>query len=173
MNENKIKYEITGGIQNYLGHTLYRVVYVTPFGIAEAGESGGGIQSEKNLEQGPGNAWVSENASVYDNVRVFGNVEVSGNAQVLGNVQVSGNAILRTGITKTSADFVVIGPQGNRNSYATYHIGSDTVCTGCFTGSLQAFEEKVIEKYSNHKYYEQYQKVIQIFKKHQKKGGKQ
>ena len=148
----------------FFGHTLRRIVCVTAFGSIAAGQIGGWIESEKNLKQVSGNAWVSGNAKVY------GDAEVSGNAKVYGDAEVYGCTILRTGVTKTSTDFVVIGPQGSRNSFATYHIESDTVCTGCFKGSLNAFSEKVTVVYCGNEYNAQYQRVIQVFEMYQKIG---
>lgn len=169
MSKTKIKFEFTGETMEFFGHTLRRIVCVTAFGSIAAGQIGGWIESEKNLKQVSGNAWVSGDAKVYGDAEVSGDAKVSGNAKVYGNAKVSGCTILRTGVTKTSTDFVVIGPQGSRNSFATYHIESDTVCTGCFMGSLNFFSEKVTLVYGDNKYNSQYQRVIHVFEMYQKK----
>lgn len=152
MSKTKIKFEFTGETMEFFGHTLRRIVCVTAFGSIAAGQIGGWIESEKNLKQVSGNAWVYGDAKVYGNAKVYG------------------CTILRTGVTKTSTDFVVIGPQGSRNSFATYHIESNTICTGCFMGSLNAFSEKVTLVYGDNEYNAQYQRAIQVFEMYQKKG---
>ena len=84
--------------------TLFRIQATVSFGSVVKGELGGYIESEKNLEQMSGDAWVSGDAQVYgdawvhgdaqvsDNARVYGNAWVSGDARVYGNAQVSGDA---------------------------------------------------------------------------------
>ena len=84
------KYEFTGETKVVSGVTLRRIralVAIAAIGV-NAGDLGGWIESEKNLSQVFGNAWVSGNA------RVFGNARVSGDAQVYGDARVSGNALV-------------------------------------------------------------------------------
>ncbi|MDP0396124.1 hypothetical protein Q7Y95_10420, partial [Glaesserella parasuis] len=69
----------------HFGRTLYRIKALITFGLVGAGQLGGYIETEKNLDHS-GNAWV------YDNARVFGNAMVYDNARVFGNARVYGNA---------------------------------------------------------------------------------
>lgn len=132
-----------------------------------------------------GNAWVYENAEVYGNAEVCGNAKVCGNAEVYGNAwvygdakvcgdaevcgdaKVCGNAILRRGLTKKMTDYIVIGPQGSRSSFATFHLRSDTVCSGCFVGNLNEFKEAVDKTHNPDRggviYNNQYQRAIRFF----------
>lgn len=71
------KYEMTGNSMNFRGHTLYQIRALRKFGQVQAGELGGFIASEKNLDQN-GIAWVGKGAFV------FGDAMVKNNAQVLG-----------------------------------------------------------------------------------------
>ncbi|MWQ00755.1 polymer-forming cytoskeletal protein [Glaesserella parasuis] len=93
----------------HFGRTLYRIKALITFGLVGAGQLGGYIETEKNLDHS-GNAWVYgnarvygnalvygnacvyDNAWVYDNARVYGNAQVYGNARVFGNAWVLGNA---------------------------------------------------------------------------------
>lgn len=145
------KYKFTGETKEVYGCTLHQIVCVTAFASVAAGEVGGYIEKDVNLSQ-DGNAWVS------------GDAEVSGNAEVFGNAEVCGNAILRRGSTETATDYIVIGPQGSRRSFATLHLPSNTVCTGCFVGNLNEFKVAVSTSHNHCKIFNaQYQRVIQVF----------
>lgn len=76
------KYEFTGETKIVLGVTFKRIRTVRAFGSIAAGTLGGWIESEENLAQFSGNAWVSGDAKVYGNAWVYGDAWVSGNAQV-------------------------------------------------------------------------------------------
>ena len=180
------KYKFTGITKEVYGRTLNQIVCVTAFASIKSGEIGGYIEKEVNLSQ-DGNAWVSGNAKVFGDAEVFGNAKVSGNAwvsgdaevfgdakvfgdaEVSGDAEVFGNAILRRGSTETATDYIVIGPQGSRRSFATLHLPSNTVCTGCFVGDLNEFKVAVSTSHNpNHcddckSFNEQYQRVIQVF----------
>lgn len=120
------------------GCTLHQIVCVTAFASVAAGEVGGYIEKEVNLSQ-------------------------DGDAEVFGNAEVCGNAILRRGSTETATDYIVIGPQGSRRSFATLHLPSNTVCTGCFVGDLNEFKVAVSTSHDCKIFNEQYQRVIQVF----------
>ena len=92
------KFELTSETKiNIFGKKLFRIKALISFGNVEAGETGGWVEKEENVNQS-GDAWVSGNAMVYGdawvsgNAMVYGNAEVSGNARVFGNAEVSGNA---------------------------------------------------------------------------------
>ena len=113
------------------------------------------------------NAWVCGNAKVYENAEVYGNAKVCGNAKVYGNAKVCGEAILRRGFTEKVTDYIVIGPQGTRSSFATFHLHSNTVCTGCFVGNLNEFKKAVYKTHNPDQgrvtFNNQYQRVIRVF----------
>ena len=73
------------------GTTLFRIICLTAFADVAAGEKGGYIRHESNL-QVYGDAWVYGNARVYGNAQVYGNAWVYDNARVYGNAQVYGDA---------------------------------------------------------------------------------
>ena len=154
------KYKFTGITKEVYGRTLNQIVCVTTFASIKSGEIGGYIEKEANLSQ-DGNAWVCGNAEVY------GNAEVCGNAWVCGNAKVCGEAILRRGFTEKVTDYIVIGPQGTRSSFATFHLHSKTVCTGCFVGNLNEFKKAVYKTHNPDQgrvtFNNQYQRVIRVF----------
>ncbi len=86
------KYEmVTDQTIKVSGSTLYRIKAKTAFADVDAGELGGYIESEANLDVS-GNAWVYGNAKVSGNANVSGNAKISGNAWVFGNAWVSQRA---------------------------------------------------------------------------------
>ena len=98
------KYKFTGEFKiDCFGRKVFRIEASISFGSVIAGDLGGWIEKESNLDQN-GDAWVSGNAQVSGNAWVSGNARVSGNAQVFedawvsedarvsGDAQVSGNA---------------------------------------------------------------------------------
>ena len=73
------------------GTVLYRIRALVDFSDVKAGELGGYIEKEANLDMS-GDAWVSDNARVYGNARVGGNAVVNGRARVGGNAMVNDRA---------------------------------------------------------------------------------
>ena len=136
------KYKFTGITKEVYGRTLNQIVCVTAFASIKSGEIGGYIEKEANLSQ-DGNAWVC------------------------GNAKVCGEAILRRGFTEKVTDYIVIGPQGTRSSFATFHLHSKTVCTGCFVGNLNEFKKAVYKTHNPDQgrvtFNNQYQRVIRVF----------
>lgn len=131
------KYKFTGETKEVYGCTLHQIACATAFASVAAGEVGGYIEKEVNLSQ-DGNAWV------------------------FGDADVFGDAILRRGSTETATDYIVIGPQGSRRSFATLHLPSNTVCTGCFVGDLNEFKVAVSTSHNHCKIFNE-QRVIQVF----------
>ena len=93
--EPQKKYELVEADSiEWMGRKLYRIralVAIAALGVA-AGDLGGYVESENNLSQVSGDAWVSGDARVYGNARVYGDAWVSGNAWVYGDARVYGNA---------------------------------------------------------------------------------
>ena len=104
----KRKYELTKNFKMHNGKKLFQIRALIDVGSrAKAGELGGYVEEEKNLDQF-GNAWVYGDARVYGNAQVSGDAWVSGGAQVFGNAQVSGDAFVFGG-AQVSGDALVFG----------------------------------------------------------------
>ena len=133
------KYELVAEKSiEYFGLKLFRIRALISFGVVSAGEEGGFVESEKNVDQS-GNAWVSGNARVYGNAQVYGDARVYGDAQVSGNAWVYGNAQLLW-VSKVGGELGVL--TAFRNSF-----GGITVTRGCFIGTLDEFRAAVIKKH--------------------------
>ena len=145
------KYELVAEKSiEYFGLKLFRIRALISFGVVSAGEEGGFVESEKNVDQSgnawvygdarvSGNAWVSGDARVYGNAQVYGDARVYGDAQVSGNAWVYGNAQLLW-VSKVGGELGVL--TAFRNSF-----GGITVTRGCFIGTLDEFRAAVIKKH--------------------------
>ena len=85
------KYEFTGETKVFLNKTLHRIRAVVDFGTVHAGDVGGWIEKEEDLNH-CGDAWIYGDACVYGDAKVYGNAKVYGDAWVGGNAEVYGNA---------------------------------------------------------------------------------
>ena len=120
------KYELTDETKVFYGVTLHRIRALTAVGVlAAAGQLGGWVESEKNLEQS-GDAWV------------YGNARVSGNAQVSGDARVS-----------KTRHYLLIGPVGSEDRTVTIcrTRADDTtghyVQAGCWAGTVDQLAERI------------------------------
>ena len=140
--ENK-KYEFTGETKTFCGVTLRRIrALVTIIGVVNAGDAGGLIESEKNL-QVSGDAWVSGDARVSGNARVYGDALVSGDTWVYGDAWVCGDA--RVFGNAAICTFSGFGSKfRTTTAFIDKEIGIRVVC-GCFTGTLEQFRKQVIQ----------------------------
>ena len=126
------KYELTDETKVFYGVTLHRIRALTAVGVlAAAGQLGGWVESEKNLEQS-GDAWV------------YGDAWVSGNAWVFGNVRVSGDAW----VSKTR-HYLTVGPIGSEDRTVTicrtktYGTTGHYVQAGCWAGTVDQLAERI------------------------------
>ena len=151
------KYELTAETKvNFLGKTLFRIKALVSFGTVKAGELGGWIEKEENLNQS-GDAWVSGNALVYGNARVSGDAWVYGNAEVSGNAWVYGNA-----------DYSVVQGFGTCFRSTTFFRCKDKeirVACGCFFGTLAEFRKQV-EKTREGKVAKEYLMIADLMELH-------
>ncbi|MDG6254839.1 hypothetical protein [Glaesserella parasuis] len=171
----------------HLGRTLYRIKALITFGLVGAGQLGGYIETEKNLDHS-GNAWVYDNALVYDDARVYGNAcvydnalvygdaRVYGNAQVYGNARVYGNALVYGDAWVFGNAWVrslaVISERkmifwasnvGSENGTLTVSNGKFglIVTRGCFTGTVDEFLSKSKEVHDDKTHHE-YKLLIEV-----------
>ena len=153
------KFELTSEfITNISGTKLFRIKALVEFGNIKAGDLGGYIEKEENLDQ-DGDAWVYGNAEVWGNAKVYGNAWVYGDAEVCGNAEVYGNAWVY-GNAKVYGDAWVYGDAevcGNADYAYAHGFGSEYRTTtffrlkngdvgvrcGCFYGTIQEFRDKV------------------------------
>ena len=131
------KYELTDETIVYLGHTLHRIRALISFNDVQAGDLGGWIETEDNLDQDR-SAWVYGNAQVYGNARVCGDEK-----------------------------WMIFGPAGSRNDFTTFFAcadGSIGVKCGCFYGNLDDFAKKVQATHEDNDHAKVYKAAIEVAK---------
>lgn len=133
------KFELTTEFKMFCGRKLFRIRALIAFGNVKAGELGGCIEREENLNQS-GNAWVSGNA------RVYGNAWVSGNANYT-TIKGFGSAFRNTTFFRQADNTIGV------------------VC-GCFYGTLEEFRNKVSETHGDTKYAKEYLMIADLMEIH-------
>ena len=168
MKEQQKKYELTGEfIEHWSGKKLYRIRALVSFGVVVAGQLGGFVESEKNLDQSlSGNAWVSGDARVYGNAWVYGDARVYGDAWVYGNAWVYGDARVRSHAVISERKMIFLASNvGSENGTLTVFNGKDglIVTRGCFTGTVDEFLAKSAEVHDD-KTKNEYKLLIEVAK---------
>ena len=148
------KFELTSEfITNIFGTKLFRIKALIEFGNVKAGELGGFVEKEENLNH-EGNAWVCGNARVYGDAEVYGNAWVYGDAEVCGNARVYGND-----------DFATVHGFGSEHRTTTFFRlkdGNIGVRCGCFYGNLSEFSKKVVETHGETKKAKEYLMIADL-----------
>ena len=157
------KFELTSETKiNIFGKKLFRIKALISFGNVEAGETGGWVEKEENVNQS-GDAWVFGNAEVFGNARVSGNAWAFGNARVFDNARVSGNAWV-----SGNADYATIHGFGTQFRTTTFFRCKDKqvkVSCGCFYGTIPEFREQV-KNTRKGKIAEEYLMIADLMEKH-------
>ena len=186
-----LHYEFTGETIEYCFRTLHRIRAIKdlPIHCVEAGELGGWIEKEENLQ---GGAWVFDEAKVFDNAIVYGHAKIYNNALVyqdakvygdaailndsviFGNAEVFGNAkvynhtlIYEDAKIKSNNDFCSFINFGSANNETTFFRTKGNgvlVYCGCFSGTLQEFVDRVKETHKGTKYEKEYLTVVELVK---------
>ena len=138
MKEQQKKYELTDEfIEIFGGKKLYRIKALVSFGVVVAGQLGGFIESEKNLDQSlSGNAWVS------------------------------GDALVRSHAVISEHKMIFWASNvGSENGTLTVFNGKDglIVTRGCFTGTVDEFLAKSAEVHDD-KTKNEYKLLIEVAK---------
>ena len=116
------KFELTSEFIYFFGIKLFRIKALIDFSDIKAGDLGGYVEKEENLEH-DGDAWV------YGDAKVYGNAWVCGDAKVCGN-----------------ADYTTVKGFGSIFRTTTFFRlknGEIGVRCGCFFGTLFDFRNKV------------------------------
>ena len=168
MKEQQKKYELTDEfIEIWSGKKLYRIRALAAFGAVVAGQLGGFVESERNLDQSLScNAWVCGNALVYGDARVYGDAEVYGDARVYGNAEVCGDARVRSCAVISERKMIFWASNvGSENGTLTVFNGKDglIVTRGCFTGTVDEFLAKSAEVHDD-KTKNEYKLLIEVAK---------
>ena len=139
------KFELTSETKiNIFGKKLFRIKALISFADVEAGETGGWVEKEGNVNQS-------------GDAKVYGNAKVSVNAEVYGNAEVSGNA-----------DYTTIHGFGTQFRTTTFFRCKDKkvrVACGCFFGTIPEFREQV-KNTRKGKIAEEYLMIADLMEKH-------
>lgn len=134
---------------HWSGKKLYRIRALVSFGVVVAGQLGGFVESEKNLDQSlSGDAWV------YGNARVYGDAWVYGDARVRSYAVISERKMI---FWATNV--------GSENGTLTVFNGKDglIVTRGCFTGTVDEFLAKSTKVHDD-KTKNEYKLLIEVAK---------
>ena len=139
------QYILTDDVIDFNGHTLHRIKAVRDFGCVKAGELGGFIESEKNLDH-------DGDARVLDNAWVSGDARVSGDAWV-----------------REPSDIALIkgfGSEFRATSFFRCVDGLVRCQCGCFYGTVDEFRSKVRETHGDSKYAKEYTMIADLMELH-------
>ena len=169
------KFELTSETKiNIFGKKLFRIKALISFADVEAGETGGWVEKEGNVNQSGdawvyGDAWVSGNAKVSGNAEVYGDAWVSDNAKVYGDAEVYGNAkVYGDAWVYGNADYTTIHGFGTQFRTTTFFRCKDKkvrVACGCFFGTIPEFREQV-KNTRKGKIAEEYLMIADLMEKH-------
>ena len=157
------KYILTDDVIDFNSHTLHRIKAVRDFDCVKAGDLGGFIESEKNLDH-DGAAWVTGDARIFGDAVVSGAAFVSGVAAVSGDARVSGAAVV-----SCAADFAVISGFGRVFRTTTFFRCKDNLVRcqcGCFYGTVDEFRSKVRETHGSSKHAKEYLMIADLMELH-------
>ena len=133
------KFELTTNTKMFLGKKLFQIKALINFGDVEAGELGGYIEKEENLDY-DGDAWVS------------------GNARVSGNACVYGNACYTT--------IKGFGREYRTTTFFKCKDGKVRVQCGCFYGDLEEFRAIVKKTHGESKKAKEYLMIADLMELH-------
>ena len=141
----KKKYILTDEVIDFNGHTLHRIKAVRDFACVKAGDLGGFIESEKNLDH-DGGAWVSGDAMVSGDARVFGDAWAHKPSDI---------ALIKG-----------FGSEFRATSFFRCVDGIVRCQCGCFYGTVDEFRSKVRETHGNSKYAKEYLMIADLMELH-------
>lgn len=150
------RYKLTDEQIIYSGKTLSRIQALTNFGDILSGDSGGYVETLRNLSDEGwiydnakvfGNALVSGKAKAYDNSEMSQQSVISGNAEIHDNVKMLGKTKL-DGTAKLFGNIIIDAKieinddswtgitQFNGSRHWAYQESKDTITIGCESGTI-------------------------------------
>ena len=137
------KFELTTDFITVFGIKLFRIKALVEFGTVKAGDLGGYVEKEENLDR-DGDAWVS------------------GDAWVFGDARVSGDA-----------DYACVkgfGTEYRNTTFFREKDGTVKVSYGCFFGTIPEFRKQV-ENTRSGKIAKEYLMIADLMELHFSKDG--
>ena len=99
--------------------TLHKIVALRTFSNVVEGDTGGWVESEKNLSQ-DGLCWIYDDSMVYGTARVYGNAVIKNKSTVSDNATVGGSSLVECN-SHIYGDAYVRGNAVIRNNCDIYH----------------------------------------------------
>lgn len=181
-------------IINEYGIKLYQIECIKDFIHAKSGELGGYIQSYDNIYGDAwvrdnsevwgdatiyGNAIIGGKSIIFGDVLIYGEAKVSGISIINGDIRIRNNAVIKNSniygnatidynaLIENTSDYMVIVNIGSRNDTTTVYKAIDgiRIQCGCFNGTLDEFNKKVIKTHGDNKYAKQYLAMIEMINK--------
>ena len=128
-----------------MGRKLFRIRAIRSFNDVAVGDLGGYIEKEENLSH-DNDAWIS------------------------GNARICGNAWIHSGTDYLC--FQGLGSQNRNTTFFKCEDGHIHVSCGCFSGTIQEFENEVKKTHGDSKYAKEYLACIEVVKIHFKEEKK-
>ena len=119
------------------------------------------------------NAYICNRANIYGDARVHGTSFISDTATINDNAEIIDTTINNNihignrGLIESEKDYCCIINIGSRCDNTTFYRTNDNgifVCCGCFTGSIDEFQSKVLETHKDNKYAKEYLAAITMAK---------
>lgn len=111
---------------------------------------------------------MTDTARIFDAAYIRGDIELYDNSRVGGEAVLLGCGRLRQGAYVTEPrDILQIGPIGSRDDFTTFFRTKDDkigVSCGCFSGSIEEFEETVKMKHLSSRHGDHYSLAISLAK---------
>ena len=117
---------------------------------------GDGIGPVHAHQHANGGGWVADTANVDATAYVGPNARVCGDAWV-----------------KTSTDYLTLGPIGSRESFLTWTRSDNSICTGCFRGTVAEFLRAVKETHGDNYHAKAYRAAVRFIRAYAKQEDAQ
>ena len=137
------KYILTDEVKRPMGIFAYRIQALKDFGDVKAGDYGGYVSTEANLNQ-EGDCWIYNDAMSLENGRVEQNAKLYNNAKIHGNAAIGGNAKMydNTAAFDSAIIFDEAKLYGNSNAYGRCEIFSNAEMADMSKASQNAWVGK-------------------------------
>ena len=115
LNVSNSKYETTGESKFFGTRTVWRIRATKDFSDIKAGDFGGFIECEKNLDE-EGDCWIYDNSIVAHDARVYGDAKIMDASKIADSAKVYGKSIIKSSCVCDYSeiyDNAVIGPRCN------------------------------------------------------------
>lgn len=150
------KYQLTSEAITVNGRTLYRIQAIADFGDVKAGDKGGFVESEGNLDNEITLLPCACACWVYGNAKIYGTSKIKFAAKVTGDAEVYNTEVTDSAIVADHAicDDSIIANQAEIRDYASVHdckVTGNSVISGnakiAGTTHVMSHDEQLIDNF--------------------------